>query len=295
MELRHLRYFVAVAEAGNFTRAAEALGISQPPLSQQIQRLEHELGSPLFRRLTRTVELTPAGQVLYEDAIKILKMSDAAFEKARSVGRGLSGSLRIGFASSTALNPQVFSLLHSFREHYPMINLHPGELHMSALVNELLKGSIDLAFIRLPCARSHELEFRVMDTEQMVVALPAKHPLAGKAELSSLAELADETLIIFPREISPGLYDSVISACTRSGFNPPTVAQAPQTTSAISMVATGFGYTVVPASLGKIDQANVRYLPIRGAPLTAQVALAWRRHNLSKAGEHFLALLSQYQ
>ncbi len=291
MELRHLRYFVAVAEAGNFTRAAENLGISQPPLSQQIQRLEHELGSPLFRRLTRSVELTPAGQVLYEDAIKILKLSDAAFEKARSVGRGLSGSLRIGFASSTALNPQVFSLLHSFREHYPMINLHPGELHMAALVNELLKGSIDLAFIRLPCARSHELEYRVMDTEQMVVALPANHPLATKAELSSLAELANETLIIFPREISPGLYDSVISACTRAGFNPPTVAQAPQTTSAISMVATGFGYTVVPASLGKIDQANVRYLPIQGTPLTAQVALAWRRHNLSKAGEHFLALL----
>ncbi|ARU93722.1 LysR family transcriptional regulator [Tatumella citrea] len=291
MELRHLRYFVAVAEAGNFTRAAETLGISQPPLSQQIQRLEHELGSPLFRRLTRTVELTPAGQVLYEDAIKILKMSDAAFEKARSVGRGLSGSLRIGFASSTALNPQVFSLLHSFREHYPMINLYPGELHMAALVNELLKGSIDLGFIRLPCARSHELEYRVMDTEQMVVALPANHPLAGKAELASLAELADETLIIFPREISPGLYDSVITACTRAGFNPPTVAQAPQTTSAISMVATGFGYTVVPASLGKIDQANVRYLPINGTPLTAQVALAWRRHNLSKAGEHFLALL----
>lgn len=291
MELRHLRYFVAVAEAGNFTRAAETLGISQPPLSQQIQRLEHELGSPLFRRLTRTVELTPAGQVLYEDAIKILKMSDAAFEKARSVGRGLSGSLRIGFASSTALNPQVFSLLHSFREHYPMINLYPGELHMAALVNELLKGSIDLGFIRLPCVRSHELEYRVMDTEQMVVALPANHPLAGKAELASLAELADETLIIFPREISPGLYDSVITACTRAGFNPPTVAQAPQTTSAISMVATGFGYTVVPASLGKIDQANVRYLPINGTPLTAQVALAWRRHNLSKAGEHFLALL----
>ncbi len=291
MELRHLRYFVAVADAGNFTRAATNLGISQPPLSQQIQRLEHEIGSSLLRRLTRSVELTPAGQVLYDEAIKILKMSDAALEKARSVGRGLSGSLRIGFASSTALNPQVFSLLHTFRDHYPMINLHPGELHMAALVNELLKGAIDLAFIRLPCARSQEVEYRIIDSEEMVVAIPVNHPLAAKSQLDSLAELADATLIIFPREISPGLYDSVISACTGAGFTPPTVAQAPQTTSAISMVATGFGYTVVPASLNKIDQANVRYLPIRGAPLTAQVALAWRRHNLSKAGEHFLALL----
>ena len=120
-------------------------------------------------------------------------------------------------------------------------------------------------------------------------SFPARLPAI--LDLGSLAELAEETLIIFPREISPGLYDSVITACTRAGFNPPTVAQAPQTTSAISMVATGFGYTVVPASLGKIDQANVRYLPINGTPLTAQVALAWRRHNLSKAGEHFLALL----
>ncbi|MBS0878084.1 MULTISPECIES: LysR family transcriptional regulator [unclassified Tatumella] len=291
MELRHLRYFVAVADAGNFTRAAENLGISQPPLSQQIQRLEHEIGSPLLRRLTRSVELTDAGRVLYEDAIKILKMSDAAFEKACSVGRGLSGWLRIGFASSTALNPRVFTLLHTFRDHYPMINLHPGELHMSALVDELLKGAIDLAFIRLPCARSRELEYRIIDNEEMVVALPANHPLAANHQLSSLAELRNETLIIFPREISPGLYDSVINACSDAGFTPSNVAQSPQTTSAISMVATGFGYTIIPASLSKIDQANVRYLPVKGTPLTAQVALAWRRHNLSKAGEHFLALL----
>ncbi|MEW6483657.1 MAG: LysR family transcriptional regulator [Pseudomonadota bacterium] len=291
MELRHLRYFVAVADAGNFTRAAESLGISQPPLSQQIQRLEHEIGSPLLRRLTRSVELTPAGKVLYEDAIKILKMSDSAFEKACSVGRGLSGSLRIGFASSTALNPQVFTLLHNFRDHYPMINLLPGELHMSALINELLKGAIDIAFIRLPCDRSREVDYRVIDNEEMVVALPLNHPLAERPVLSSLAELRDETLIIFPREISPGLYDSVITACHQAGFTPPTFAQSPQTTSAISMVATGFGYTIVPVSHSKIDQASVCYLPIEGAPLKAQVALAWRRHSLSKAGEHFLALL----
>lgn len=291
MELRHLRYFVAVAEAGNFTRAAEHLGISQPPLSQQIQRLEHELGSPLFHRLTRSVELTPAGKVLYEDAIKILKMSDAAFEKACSVGRGLSGLLRIGFASSTALNPQVFTLLHNFRDRYPMMTLQPGELHMSALINELVKGAIDLAFIRLPCDRSREVEYRVIDNEEMVVALPINHPLAVLPQLSSLSVLKDEPLIIFPREISPGLYDSVLTACEQAGFTPPALASSPQTTSAISMVATGFGYSIVPASLSKIDQANVRYLSIEGTPLTAQVALAWRRHNLSKAGEHFLGLL----
>lgn len=291
MELRHLRYFVAVAEAGNFTRAAEHLGISQPPLSQQIQRLEHELGSPLFHRLTRSVELTPAGKVLYEDAIKILKMSDTAFEKACSVGRGLSGLLRIGFASSTALNPQVFTLLHNFRDRYPMMTLQPGELHMSALINELVKGAIDLAFIRLPCDRSREVEYRVIDNEEMVVALPINHPLAALPQLSSLSVLKDEPLIIFPREISPGLYDSVLTACEQAGFTPPALASSPQTTSAISMVATGFGYSIVPASLSKIDQANVRYLSIEGTPLTAQVALAWRRHNLSKAGEHFLGLL----
>ncbi|MFI3311714.1 LysR substrate-binding domain-containing protein [Ewingella allii] len=290
MELRHLRYFVTVAETGNFTRAAEQLGISQPPLSQQIQRLEHEIGAPLLRRLTRSIELTEAGKTLYDDAVNILKLTDVALERARSVARGVSGTLRIGFASSTAFNPQVFALLHRFRDSYPAMELLPQEKEMSALMTALADGAIDVAFIRLPCERSKDFATRVIDFEQMVVALPHAHPLAQGADIS-LESLKDETLITFPRDISPSLYDSVIAACNEAGFTPKLGQQSPQVTSAISMVATGFGYAVVPASLAKIDDENVRFLPLNGPPLTTQVALAWRRNDNGKAVLRFLKLL----
>ncbi|MGC6388400.1 LysR family transcriptional regulator [Ewingella sp. S1.OA.A_B6] len=290
MELRHLRYFVAVADAGNFTRAAEQLGISQPPLSQQIQRLEHEIGAPLLRRLTRSVELTDAGKTLYGDAVNILKLTDSALERARSVARGVSGTLRIGFASSTAFNPQVFSLLHRFRESYPGMELLPQEREMSGLMTALADGAIDVAFIRLPCERSKDFACRVIDFEQMVVALPCAHPLAQKEEVA-LGALKDETLITFPRDVAPSLYDAVITACNDAGFIPKLGQQSPQVTSAISMVATGFGYAVVPASLGKIDDENVTCLPLTGPPLITQVALAWRRNDNGKAAMHLLKLL----
>lgn len=290
MELRHLRYFVAVVDAGNFTRAAEQLGISQPPLSQQIQRLEHEIGAPLLRRLTRSVELTDAGKTLYDDAVNILKLTDSALERARSVARGVSGTLRIGFASSTAFNPQVFSLLHRFRESYPGMELLPQEREMSGLMTALADGAIDVAFIRLPCERSKDFACRVIDFEPMVVALPSAHPLAQKEDVA-LVELKDESLITFPRDVAPSLYDSVIAACNEAGFTPKLGQQSPQVTSAISMVATGFGYAVVPASLGKIDDKNVTCLPLTGPPLITQVALAWRRNDNGKAAMHLLKLL----
>jgi|SRR5471032_958642 len=290
MELRHLRYFVAVADAGNFTRAAEQLGISQPPLSQQIQRLEHEIGAPLLRRLTRSIELTDAGRTLYDDAVNILKLTDAALERVRSVARGVSGTLRIGFASSTAFNPQVFALLHRFRESYPRMELLPQEKEMAALTAALAEGAIDVAFIRLPCERTKEFACRVIDFEPMVVALPRAHPLAQRSDIA-LGTLKDETLITFPRDVAPSLYDLVIAACHDAGFSPKLGQQSPQVTSAISMVATGFGYAVVPASLGKIDDKNVTCLPLAGPPLTTQVALAWRRNDNGKAVMHFLKVL----
>ncbi|MCC3704802.1 LysR family transcriptional regulator [Rouxiella badensis] len=291
MELRHLRYFVAVAETTNFTRAAERLGISQPPLSQQIQRLEHEVGTSLLRRLTRGVELTEAGQVLYEDARIILKLSDAALERTRSVARGMNGFLRIGFASSSAFNPQVFSLLHHYRDKYPGVKLEPQEKDMSALMTALSEGTIDLAFIRLPCERSKEFNLRVIDNEEMMVALPKMHPLSRGASVS-LGELRNETLITFPRDLSPGLYDAVIAACEDAGFTPNLGQQCPQIASSLSMVATGFGYALVPASLSKIDADNVRCLPVSNQRITTQVALAWRRTSQCKSAQHLLNLIT---
>ena len=290
MELRHLRYFVAVAETGHFTRAAEQLGISQPPLSQQIQRLEHEIGTPLLKRLTRGVELTEAGKVLYDEALNIIKLTDAALERTRSVARGMNGTLRIGFATSTAFNPQVFSLLHRFRDKYPGMVMEPQEKDMAGLMTALGEGALDVAFIRLPCERSKAFSFKVRDIEEMMVALPKTHPLSQGKDVR-LAALRHDALITFPRDLSPGLYDAVTTACEEAGFSPRYGQQCPQITSSLSMVATGFGYALVPASLGKIDENNVRCLPIAGQTLTTQIALAWRRTDNCKAALHLVGLL----
>ena len=290
MELRHLRYFVAVAETGHFTRAAEQLGISQPPLSQQIQRLEHEIGTPLLKRLTRGVELTEAGKVLYDDALNIIKLTDAALERTRAVARGMNGTLRIGFANSTAFNPQVFALLHRFREKYPGMVMEPQEKDMAGLMTALGEGVLDVAFIRLPCERSKAFSFKVMDIEEMMVALPKTHPLSQGKDVR-LAALRHDNLITFPRDLSPGLYDAFTHACEEAGFSPRFGQQCPQITSSLSMVATGFGYALVPASLSKIDENNVRCLPIAGQTLTTQIALAWRRTDNCKAALHLVGLL----
>lgn len=141
MELRYLRYFVAVARERHFTRAAKALGISQPPLSQQIKRLEEEVGTPLFRRLTRGVELTEAGEAFYEDACKILALSDAALEKARGIARGLNGNLSIGITSSDAFHPKIFALIRQFQVQNMAVQVHQVEANMSSLTAMLAEGT----------------------------------------------------------------------------------------------------------------------------------------------------------
>ncbi|HBQ6952486.1 TPA: LysR family transcriptional regulator, partial [Klebsiella pneumoniae] len=154
MELRYLRYFVAVARTRHFTQAAKELGISQPPLSQQIQRLEREVGTPLFRRLTRGVELTEAGESFYEDARQILAMSDAALEKAKGIARGMNGSMSLGITSSDAFHPQIFTLLHRFQLDHPGVTLHQMEDNMANLMTALSEAELDIAFVRLPCESS---------------------------------------------------------------------------------------------------------------------------------------------
>ena len=189
MELRHLRYFVAVAETLHFTRAAEMLGISQPPLSQQIQRLEHEIGTPLLKRLTRGVELTEAGSAFLPDAIQIVQQADNALEKARGVARGISGQMSLGFASSVAFGQPVFDLIRRFKARYPAITLTTREENMALLMQDLQEGLLDAAFIRLPCESSKAFNLKVIATERMLVALPAGHAL-GHQRSVALSQLA---------------------------------------------------------------------------------------------------------
>ncbi|WP_054687845.1 LysR family transcriptional regulator [Pantoea stewartii] len=290
MELRHLRYFVAVAQTQHFTRAAELLGISQPPLSQQIQRLEHEIGTPLLKRLTRGVELTEAGKTFLTDAIEIVHLADYALEKARGVARGMSGKMSLGFASSVAFNPRVFGIIRHFKARYPALELMTREENMSLLIQDLQEGLMDAAFIRLPCESSRSFNLRVISTERMVLALPADHHLKHKTAIA-LSELADETLIIFPREVSPSLYELIVSACLRAGFSSSSFQQAPQISSSLGMVGAGCGIALIPESMICVQNPHICFRDIAENTLFTDVAFAWRRNNASKAVNHLLALI----
>lgn len=290
MELRHLRYFITVAETLHFTRAAEALGISQPPLSQQIQRLEHEIGTPLLKRQTRGVELTEAGRAFLSDALEIVQLADHALERARGMARGISGQIQLGFASSVAFGAPVFELIHRFKTHYPAMELITREENMALLMQDLHDGLLDAAFIRLPCESSKSFNLKVIATERMMIALPAGHPYSHQRTVS-LVHLADETLIMFPREVAPSLYELIASTCIRAGFTTARFLQAPQIMSSLGMVGAGCGIALVPESMCCVNNPNIVICEIENNTLYTDIAFAWRHRNPSKAVLHLLKLL----
>ncbi|GKW25334.1 LysR family transcriptional regulator [Pectobacterium polonicum] len=293
MELRYLRYFVAVAQAKHFTRAAENLGMSQPPLSQQIKKFEQEIGTPLFKRLTRGVEMTEAGQALYEDAYRILQLTDSAIARTRSIARGETGSLKVGFSPSAMFHPTVLSLLHRYCQQHPHVQPLPKEENPATLIASLQERHIDIAFLRLPCDLSDEINGEILAEEPMKLVLPAGHTLSHKAQVS-LSELRQEPLIIFPREVCPGLHDMIIRTCYLSGYGPKPSPFAPQLTATIGMVAAGFGITLVPESLACIKADNVTYHDIGMPKIHTQIAAIWRKHERSAAIVNLIYLIRQH-
>ncbi|HVJ54208.1 MAG TPA: LysR substrate-binding domain-containing protein [Aliidongia sp.] len=292
MELRHLRYFVAVAEELHFTRAAERLGIKQPPLSLQIRQLEQELGTPLFYRLTRGVELTEAGGVLLEEAYRILSQVEQAKIGVRSRARGDTGSIHLGFAGATYFQPLVPGIVRAYRERYPLVSLSPEASNTPRLVAGLRNDEIDIAFVRPPVGEADGLTIEPLVEEPMVIVLPRSHARAGDGSVP-LAVLADETLILFPRAIGPGLYDTVLAACRQAGFSPTVGQEAPQIPSIVHLVAAGFGVSIVPKSIAQIDAEGVCYLGIEGDGPSAPIGIAYRRNDRSPLVRNFVALARQ--
>jgi DNA-binding transcriptional LysR family regulator len=289
MELRHLKYFVVVAEERHFTRAAERLGMAQPPLSQQIRKLEHEIGALLFRRLTRGVELTDAGRVLYEDAKRIVDQVELAKIRAQSAARGQTGHIRVGFASSVVFHPVIAEIVRAYRETHPDVRLSPSESNVAALIEDLLAERIDLAIIRQTAQESERVKIEPLFDEDMVIVLPPQHRLAGETSIS-LQSLAQETLIMFPRSIAPVLYDEVMSACQRAGFSPQLGQESTQVASAVSMVAAGFGVSIVPHSIRQVAATGVTYHAIDGPGPRAQIVIAYRSTEFSKVVRDFLGV-----
>lgn len=273
MELRHLRYFLAVAEEANFTRAAARVGIGQPPLSQQIQALEKELGTPLFVRTPQGARLTDAGEAFLVDVRRVLVDVDRAADTARRAARGESGRLRLGFTASAAFNPVVPSLIRDFRRAWPAVELALEETNTAGLLTALAEGRLDAAFIRYSVATPKELRLLRFPDEPMKIAVPAAHPLAGRTS-APLSALAGDPFILFPRSFGTSLYDEILHACRQAGFSLLISQEAPQMSSIVNLVAAELGVSVVPASTMQVQLPGVRYLDIEGSAPMARLALA---------------------
>jgi DNA-binding transcriptional LysR family regulator len=296
MELRHLRYFVAVAEEGHITRAAERLGIQQPPLSHQIRALERELGVQLFRRLPRGVELTEAGRSFVEDARAALARVGQGVEAAKRAARGEQGHLRLAVPPTAPFHPFVPQVVRAFREAYPMVSLAMEESLRTETLERLRGGQVDIAFLRASIAAPEGLVVHPLLEEPMVAALPSGHPLArggrGREAAIPLRALAAETFVAYARDQGPALYEAMAAACLRAGFSPRLGQEAPRITTALSLVATGFGVTLVPASMRRMALEGVAYRDLAGAAQAkAFLSLAARRGDPSAAVQRFATLV----
>ncbi len=295
LELRHLRYFVAVAEEGHITRAAERLGIQQPPLSQRIKAIERKVNAQLFRRKARGVELTEAGRVFLVNARATLEQYERIFETTRRAARGEQGRLCVGVTPTGSVHPFVPLVIRTFREAFPQVSLTLEECLRTELIERLQNEQMDVAFLRTPKGDLPELAINELLVEPMVVALPSQHRLARTGSGSkglSMKDLIDETFIIYARQHGPAFYDATMAACFKAGFSPRFGQEAPRITSALSLVAAGLGIAIVPASIGRMRMEGVSYCPIRGdAQPQAVLNLASRRGDPSPVVRNFAGLV----
>ena len=275
MELRQLRYFIAVAEELHFRRAAERLHISQPPLSQQIRALEDELGFELLTRSRRRVQLTPAGEAFLRDARVVLGELEGAVATARRIDAGQTGRLRVGFVGSALLSI-VPGTVERFRASRPGVAIELRERSTVDQLRAVSAGVIDVGLVRPPIDDDGDLRAQTVLRERTVAALPAGHALARLARVP-LGRLAAEPLVLFPRDQAPGFHDLLIAALGSTGAAPRVVQYAPEMLTIIGLVAAGTGVSLVPASVSRLALDGVTYRPVSGAPRSELVAITRAR------------------
>jgi DNA-binding transcriptional LysR family regulator len=271
MELRQLRYFVAVADELHFRRAAATLHISQPPLSQAIAALEGELGCRLLERSRRRVELTPAGESFLRDARAMLAELDAAVSTARAIDAGSAGVLRVGFVGSALLSI-VPAAVQRFRRARPGVEIELRERSTVEALRALGTGVVDVALVRPPVEPDETLHSDVVMRERTIAAIPANHELATLRRIP-LRRLAAEPLVLFPRRQAPGFHDLLIGRLAATGTSPRVVQYAPEMMTIIGLVAAGIGVSLVPASVAHLALDGVTYRPLHGAPDTELLAV----------------------
>lgn len=273
VELRHLRSFLAVAEELHFGRAAKRLFIVQSALSRQISALERELDVTLLERDRHRVDLTPAGHALLEDVRQLLGHADEATRRARAAGRGTTGTLRLGFIAP-ALYAVLPPLLRTFRARNPEVRLILEEMHNQQAVDGVRHRRVQVALVRLPVRQSPDLRLQPVQSEEVLLAVPEDHRLAGRPEVA-LAELADTDLILIARGLEPELHDYYTSACADAGFTARVAHEVDRTHVAMGLVASGLGAAFVPASARRVAQPGVALVPLTGSELRLRIAAAW--------------------
>jgi DNA-binding transcriptional LysR family regulator len=259
-----------VAEELHFGRAAARLRISQPPLSQQVRRLERELGAELFQRDRRHVELTAAGRALVPEARRTLAAAERAAAAVAAVSAGASGRLALGFVGSTA-HGVLPVLVRALRERAPALEIALREANTALQVDLLRRGLLDAGLVRPPI-QAAGIEIEVVGVEPLRAVLPDDHPLAGRRSLP-LDALAGEPFVLFPRSIGPGLYDQVVGLCRAAGFSPNVVYESGATATMVAMVEAGVGVSVLPAS--HAGTGSARFVPLSGGDFQTELALAW--------------------
>lgn len=287
MELRQLRYFVAVAEELHFRRAAQRLHIAQPPLSQQIQKLERELGVELFRRTNRRVELTDAGRVFLEEARRTLTNAGHAVDAVRSAARGEVGWLRLGFVGSVSYD-LLPRLLSEFRERYPGVQMELRQLTTEEQMEALEKGDIELGIAR-ELEPANGLTIVPLLRERLFAALPAGHSLASREEVG-LTELAEDSFITVPRREVPRLYDNFVYLCRAAGFDPKITQEALQYPTILGLVSAGLGVAIVPAVVQTFRKTGVAYLPLTDEAAVSNISFAYRSGRDSPVLSAFLEM-----
>lgn len=294
-DFRQLRYFIAVAEELSFTRAAQRLHLSQPPLSQQIQALEQDLGVRLFERDKRNVALTAPGRLFLDQARQILAMADEARSQVSEAAAGFSGHLKLAYTVSVSFHPALPQTLLRLGQNAPNVRVWLSEMYSEPQFSAIRNGQIDVGFVRdVP---THEddaraLRIDVIDREPLVLALPSGHRLAGRQRIE-LSEVAGDPFVVQPRELAATLYDRVVRLAAKAGFHPVIRQHAQQINGLLALVAAGIGMALVPASMQVVKLAGVSYVPLGDPDAYLLLAVASPVDNTSPVVEQFLETVAE--
>ncbi|MFD7667858.1 LysR family transcriptional regulator [Streptomyces sp. NPDC059788] len=290
LPLAQLHAFVVLAEELHFGHAATRLGIAQPPLSQQIRRLEDKVGHPLFGRHPGRVTLTPAGRELLPAARRALTTLVDGLTAAREVGSGNAGRLRIGFAASLALTV-LPGLLRTFAERFPDVRLDIHEMTTAPQLAALHDRTIDVGLLREPPADDPELGFETVLTEPFVAVLPSAHPVASQ-RVARVGQLADSPFVLLPRAVGPRLHDQIIGLCTAAGFTPRVAQHAVEWQTVCALVEAGLGVSLAPEGIRRIRLKGVAFRRITPDTTRTRAAAAWRKKDPNPLVAHFLATVA---